>query len=186
MEAPAVSYPPRRLKRVGLAYGPISGSCMRPMPAFANRRLISCQAAPVPAPSGNPWWQGQGHHPGRRPPTRGLSKAIWLIDEHPTVLHNDRIGFHGKHAGRCYDLARAHIELAAMKIALDDILAQIAFRERARPVGARVIGDEEFPVDIEDGEHQAADFHLQGATLLNINRAAELEPTWLRGHGASA
>jgi len=103
--------------------------------------------------------------------------AIWCIDEHPTVFHSDSIGFHGKHAGRRYDLARAYIELAAMKIALDHILAQIALCERAGSVGARVIGDKKLTVDIEDGEHQAPNFYLQGATLRDINRAAELEPT---------
>jgi hypothetical protein len=72
-----------------------------------------------------------------------------------------------------------------MKIALDDIATQIAFSERARPVGARVIGDVVLAVDIENGEHQASNFHLQGATLLDIKRAAELEPRSSRGHGAT-
>src|SRR5262249_28254149 len=149
------------------------------LPPFADQRLNS--------PQPNPGGQEGTPPPGRRPPLRrGVSNAIWCIDGDPTVLHNDRIGLHGKHAGRRYDLARAHIELAAMKIALDDIVAQIAFCERAGPVGTRVIGDKELTVDIENGEHQASNFHLQGATLLDINRAAELEPTWPRGHGASS
>jgi len=47
-----------------------------------------------------------------------------------------------------------------MKIALDDIIAQIAFGERARPMGARVIGDKVLTIDIENREHQASNFHL--------------------------
>jgi hypothetical protein len=180
MESAGRLTPPVGTSVVGV-WPHVLGSFIAPHTALANRQLISFQDVP-----GRSRRQAQVHHPGRRPPLgRGLSKAIWLIDEHPTAFHNDRIGFHGKHAGRRYDLARAHIELAAMKIALDDIVAQIAFCERTGPVGARVIGDEELPVDIEDGEHQASDLHLQGATLFDINRTAELEPTWLRGHGAS-
>jgi hypothetical protein len=59
MESAGRFIPPPRVGSsvVGPAYGPISGSCMRLMPPFANRRLISCQTAPVPAPGASPWWQ---------------------------------------------------------------------------------------------------------------------------------
>jgi hypothetical protein len=116
----------------------------------------------------------------RRPPKpsarRHLSNAIWSIDEHPIVLHNDAIGLHRKYARRRYDLARADIELAAMKVALNNIVAQIAFCERAGPVGAGIVGDKELAADIENGEHQSCNFHLQGATPCHINCAAEGEP----------
>jgi hypothetical protein len=140
-----------------------------------HRRLISRQAGT----------RREGDTHAVNPCEGALSNALRCIDEHPTFLHNDRIGSHGEHARGRYDLARAYIELAAMKIALDDIATQIAFSERARPVGARVIGDVVLAVDIENGEHQASNFHLQGATLLDIKRAAELEPRSSRGHGAT-
>src|SRR5215831_10463227 len=67
---------------------------------------------------------------GRAAATWGCAVLLdiaWRVDQHPTVLHSDGIGLHGNHAGRCYHLAGSYIELAAMKIALDDIVAQIAF-----------------------------------------------------------
>ena len=44
-----------------------------------------------------------------------------------------------------------------MEVALDNIVFDIALRQRARPVGAGVVGDVELAVEIEHRKHQIVD-----------------------------
>ena len=54
-----------------------------------------------------------------------------------------------------------------MEIALDDVVLEVTLGQRARPVRAHVVGDEEFAADVEHRERQVLDLDLQrvpGAT----------------------
>ena len=110
-------------------------------------------------------------------------RLIWCFDEDPTVLQSDRVRPHRDHAGRRYHLTGAHVELAAVKIAFDDITAQEAIRQRARPMSARVVSDEVLTVQVEHSQNQALDFYLERASVPDVGRAAELDVASSNGHG---
>src|SRR6476661_3144944 len=97
----------------------------------------------------------------------------YLDDDH-AVLDSDRVSLHGHHTRGRYDLTRSHVELPAVKIALDDIAVQVALRKRAGAVSTRIVSDEELTIDVEHRQSQATDLHLECGAVRNVSGAAEL------------
>ena len=95
-----------------------------------------------------------------------------------------QIGFDRNHARRGDDLSGPDIELSVVKIALDDVAFDIAFRQRAWPVGAGVVGHKELAVDVEHREDQVVFLNfkvpptstsevLHNSTLRGINSSLD-------------
>jgi hypothetical protein len=59
-----------------------------------------------------------------------------------------------------------------VEIALDDVVFDIAFRQRAGPVGAGIVDDIELAVDIEDREYQVPHLDLERRTGRDVGSAA--------------
>jgi hypothetical protein len=55
-----------------------------------------------------------------------------------------------------------------MKIALDDVTFDVAFRQRPRPVGAGIVGHEELAVDVEHREDQVISLDSQSAANVEV------------------
>ena len=53
-------------------------------------------------------------------------------------------------------------EAALMEVALDDLPVEVALRERAGPVRARVVGHVKASVHVEDGQTQVVGFDFEG------------------------
>jgi hypothetical protein len=62
--------------------------------------------------------------------------------------------------------------LSIVKIALDDVAFDVAFRQRARPVGTSVVGHEELAVDVEHREDQVVLLDSQSAARLHLGSIA--------------
>jgi hypothetical protein len=83
----------------------------------------------------------------------------------------------GDHAGRRRHFASLDVELAIVKIALDDLTLDEPFRKRARAVGAGIVGHEELAIQIENRKHETrfvdlervAGRHLGGAAQINAD-----------------
>src|SRR5580692_11120804 len=104
------------------------------------------------------------------------------LDRHLPIHDRRRIGLDRHHTGRRDHLAGADIELAVVEIALDHVVLDIAFRQRAGAVGARIVGDVELAADIEYRERQILDLDLERGTGRHLVGAAELD-TLSAGHG---
>src|SRR5579862_4263113 len=100
---------------------------------------------------------------------------------HLAVDQERRIDLDRHHAGRRHHFAGTHVELAVVEIALDDVVFEIAFGERARSVGATIVGDKKLAVDVEYGKRQVAGLDLQRRPRRHIVGAAELD-TLAGGH----
>jgi hypothetical protein len=74
-----------------------------------------------------------------------------------------------------------------MEIALHHFAIDLAFRERAGAVGARVIGDEVAAAEVEDGEDQALALDLDGASFgdVCVAQSCSIEPFpgWISQYG---
>src|SRR6476661_1881573 len=97
------------------------------------------------------------------------------LDKHLPVLDHRGIGLDRNHARRGDDRAGADIELPAVKIAFDDVAVDEAFRQRARAVGAVIVGHEEFAVEVEDGERQIVPFDLEHGSSFHVRSVAKFD-----------
>jgi hypothetical protein len=102
-------------------------------------------------------------------------RSVSDFDSHFPVLQFDRIGFDRHHAGRQDHFAGTDIELAIVEIALDYVTFDIALRQRTGPVGAGIVGDVEFAVDIEYRERQIVDLDLDGSAGRDLVGAAQFD-----------
>ena len=102
----------------------------------------------------------------RRP---GALLGIWLVLMFAGSLLSR------SHAGRQHDLSGADIELPVMEVALDHITFDIAFRQRAGPVGAKIVEHVELAVDVEDRDAQAFLLDLEGGADRDLVGAAEFD-----------
>src|SRR5580704_3525339 len=98
------------------------------------------------------------------------------------VDHQRRIGLDRHHAGWRDHFAGADIELAIVEIALDHVVLDIAFRQRAGAVGAGIVGDVELAADVEHRQRQILDLDLERRAGRHLVGAAELD-TLSAGHG---
>ena len=96
------------------------------------------------------------------------------FDEYFSALDDRRVGLDRDHAGRRHHLAGLDVELAVVEVALDHVAIDEALRQRARTMGAGVIGDEELAVEIEDREREAGSFHFQRIAGGDLFDLAEL------------
>ena len=71
-----------------------------------------------------------------------------------------------------------------MEIALDDVVLEIAFGQRARPVRAHVVGDEELAADVEHRQRQILNLDLERVAGGDLVGAAQFDP--LSRHGRTA
>ena len=102
------------------------------------------------------------------------------FDEHFAVLHDGRVGLDRDHARRRHYLAGLDVELAVMKIALNDVAIDKALGQRARTMGTGVVGDVVLAVKIEYRDGQAAGFHPERVTGGNLIGFAEFDAGWHR------
>src|SRR5438067_5091649 len=93
----------------------------------------------------------------------------------PAVDHRHRIGPDRNHAGRRHHFAGADIELTIVEIALDHVAIDIALRQRARTMGAHVVGDEKLAIDIEYRERQILDLDFQRSAGRHLAGGAEIK-----------
>src|SRR6516225_1282067 len=100
--------------------------------------------------------------------TSGLNGDAAFDDRH-------RIGSHRHHARRRYHFAGADIELAIVEITFDHVALDIALRQRAGPMRAQVVGDEEFAVDVEHRQRQIIDLDLERGAGYDLARGAEIK-----------
>src|SRR5262252_1574241 len=89
-----------------------------------------------------------------------------------------RIGLHRHHAWRRYHITGADIELAIVEIAFDNLAIDIALRQRAGPMRAHIVGDEEFAVDVEHRQRQILNLDLERGAGRNLARGAEIKTFW--------
>ena len=97
------------------------------------------------------------------------------FDDDFSVPDRGRIGPHRNEAGWQHDLARADVELTLVKIALDGIAIDIALRQGTGAMGAMIVGDVEFPLDIEHRELETVAFDLDRGANGDVRRVAQLE-----------
>jgi hypothetical protein len=102
----------------------------------------------------------------------GETSHLSDLDEDFPVFDHRPIGFDRNHARRGDDLSGPDIELSVVKIALDDVAFDIAFRQRARPVGAGIIGHKELAVDVEHREDQVVFLDSQSAAHVHVGGIA--------------
>src|SRR5262249_57664642 len=63
----------------------------------------------------------------------------------------------------------------AVKIALDHVAFDEAFRQRARAVGAVIVGHEEFAAEIEHGERQIVPLDLEHGSIFHVASVAKFD-----------
>src|ERR1043166_8756228 len=102
------------------------------------------------------------------------------LDHHPAVLDQRLVGLDRHHAGRRDNLASLDVELAVVEVALDDVAVDIALRERARPVGAEVIGHVVLAVDIVAAQNEGAALCRDRIAGRDVGGAAQINAV---GHG---
>src|SRR5712671_2532656 len=97
------------------------------------------------------------------------------LDDDFSVPDKGSIGLHRNGAGRQHDLAGADVELSLVKIALDNIALDDAFRQRAGTMGAMIVGDVEFAADIENRKLEILYLDLDHAADSDVGGTAQLE-----------
>src|SRR5476649_1922217 len=97
------------------------------------------------------------------------------FDEYFSVLHQCPIGLDRDHAGRRDHLARLDVELAVVEVALDDVAIDKALRQRTRAMGARIVGNEELAIKVEDREGEPGGFDFERAAGRNLTDLAEFD-----------
>src|SRR5262249_51799240 len=97
------------------------------------------------------------------------------LDEDLSTFDDRGISLDRNHARRPDHLAGADIELPAVKIALDDIVFDEAFRQRARAVRAVIVGHEEFAAEVEDGERQIVPLALEHGSIFHVASVAKFD-----------
>mgnify|MGYP006871771839 CR=1 FL=1 len=104
------------------------------------------------------------------------------LDRNQAVAVDQRaVDLYRNHAGGLDHRAGADVEGAVVEIALDDVAADAAFGQRTRPVGAGVVGDVEFAVEVEYGKDQTVLLDPYRATRGDLCAAAQRNaPTSLR------
>src|SRR5262249_9572817 len=117
-------------------------------------------------------------HFHRRPPTPfapAVTGRSVDLDQHPAALDHGLVGLDWNHAGWRYHLAGPHVELPVVEVALDHLALEETFRERARPMGAVVVGDIERPVYVEHGEREVPALDLERAAGRDLGAAAKID-----------
>src|SRR5207302_3652576 len=84
------------------------------------------------------------------------------------------VDFDRDHAGRRDHFASLDVELAIVKIALDDLTLDEPFRKRARAVGAGIVGHEELAIQIENRKHETRFVDLERVAGRNLGGAAQI------------
>src|SRR5258708_20840440 len=82
------------------------------------------------------------------------------LDKDFSFFHDGGISLDRNHARWPHDCSGPDIELPTVKIALDDVPLDEAFRQGAGAVRAVVVGFEELAVALEDGNRQIILLHL--------------------------
>src|SRR5712691_1107720 len=98
------------------------------------------------------------------------------LDQHAAVLDHGLVGLDRHHAGRRHNLAGLDVELPVVEVALDHVALDEAFREQAGTVGAGVVGDVEFTIQVEHCQRKARGLDLQRAARRDVGDAAKVDP----------
>src|SRR5262249_61262707 len=93
-------------------------------------------------------------------------------DEHLPASNGGGIIFHRNHERRHTNGAVFDINLPAVKITLDNVTFDEAFRQRARAVRAVIVGHEKLAVEVEDGERQIVPLDLEHGSNVHVGSVA--------------
>src|SRR5262245_16441959 len=107
--------------------------------------------------------------------SRWRFRSLFRLDQHAAILHHGLVGLDRHHAGRRHHLAGLDVELAVVKVALDDVTLDETFGEQAGAVRAGVVGDIELAVEIEHREREAARFDPERGAGRHLGGAAEID-----------
>src|SRR5262245_904220 len=94
------------------------------------------------------------------------------LDEDLPAFNDGGISFDRNHARRPNNGAGLDIELPALKITLDNVTVDEAFRQRARAVRAVIVGHEKLAVEVEDGERQIVPLDLEHGSNVHVGSVA--------------
>src|SRR5262249_16995763 len=107
--------------------------------------------------------------PSARPPASDL-------DEHDPMLDDRLVRLHRHDAGRGDDLAGPDVEHALVEVALDVVAVDAALGQRAGAVRARIVGDVERAVEVEDRDGQTGGFDRPDPAHRDIPAPAQASP----------
>jgi hypothetical protein len=97
-----------------------------------------------------------------------LNPRCSRLDKDAAAVDLRRICLEPVDAGRPNDLASANVELATVKVTLDDMPFYPTSRKRAGAVSAYIVCNEVIAIDFENGENEPVEFDSNGITIGNV------------------